>query len=239
MNWSKAKTILIIALIVTNIFLLTSHLMRHQEMSEVTNKAALSQILAERGVRLETDLPMSRGELPVVQGEYLSLDDEDVQALIETQTQTISEESDEAYREEAEEFLTYLGVMEENVTFESVKGQTGGDVRVRFVNTIGGLDVAGNYMDCYFRRGRIERFEYFWLKPTNISQRRMETISAATALMTADYEQAVGMQIWDVQMVYWVPDTQEMEIDSAISDTAFPAWQITTSAGEKIYVEAV
>lgn len=236
MDWTKAKTILIIALIATNVFLIYSLLDRHSDRGEMTNEEVLLQLMEQRNIELEVDIPRLHPSLRIIQGEYLSVDREEIAALAQRMPAATSD-----YEGVAEDFLEYLGILDDETVYEETELFEDGDIdaSVRFKNEVEGLQIAENYIEVYFKDGRITDMNYHWLDDVEVSPRKIETMSAAVALMSLVNQQpGAKMTITGIELVYWVPDT-DMELGETVSDTAFPTWEITLSSGEKKYVGAV
>lgn len=236
MDWTKAKTILIIALIATNVFLIYSLLDRHSDRGEMTNEEVILQLMEQRNIELEVDIPRLHPSLRIIQGEYLSVDREEIAALAQEMPTATSD-----YEGVAEDFLEYLGILDDETVYEETELFEDGDIdaSVRFKNEVEGLQIAENYIEVYFKDGRIADMNYHWLDDVEVSPRKIETMSAAVALMSLVNQQpGAKMTITGIELVYWVPDT-DMELGETVSDTAFPTWEITLSSGEKKYVGAV
>ncbi len=236
MDWTKAKTILIIALIATNVFLIYSLLDRHSDRGEMTNEEVILQLMEQRNIELEVDIPRLHPSLRIIQGEYLSVDREEIAALAQEMPTATSD-----YEGVAEDFLEYLGILDDETVYEETELFEDGDIdaSVRFKNEVEGLQIAENYIEVYFKDGRITDMNYHWLDDVEVSPRKIETMSAAVALMSLVNQQpGAKMTITGIELVYWVPDT-DMELGETVSDTAFPTWEITLSSGEKKYVGAV
>lgn len=236
MDWTKAKTILIIALIATNVFLIYSLLDRHSDRGEMTNEEVILQLMEQRNIELEVDIPRLHPSLRIIQGEYLSVDREEIAALAQRMPAATSD-----YEGVAEDFLEYLGILDDETVYEETELFEDGDIdaSVRFKNEVEGLQIAENYIEVYFKDGRITDMNYHWLDDVEVSPRKIETMSAAVALMSLVNQQpGAKMTITGIELVYWVPDT-DMELGETVSDTAFPTWEITLSSGEKKYVGAV
>lgn len=236
MDWTKAKTILIIALIATNVFLIYSLLDRHSDRGEMTNEEVILQLMEQRNIELEVDIPRLHPSLRIIQGEYLSVDREEIAALAQRMPAATSD-----YEGVAEDFLEYLGILDDETVYEETELFEDGDIdaSVRFKNEVEGLQIAENYIEVYFKDGRITDMNYHWLDDVEVSPRKIETMSAAVALMSLVNQQpGAKMTITGIELVYWVPDT-DMELGETVSDTAFPTWEITLSNGEKKYVGAV
>lgn len=236
MDWTKAKTILIIALIATNVFLIYSLQDRHSDRGEMTNEEVILQLMEQRNIELEVDIPRLHPSLRIIQGEYLSVDREEIAALAQEMPTATSD-----YEGVAEDFLEYLGILDDETVYEETELFEDGDIdaSVRFKNEVEGLQIAENYIEVYFKDGRITDMNYHWLDDVEVSPRKIETMSAAVALMSLVNQQpGAKMTITGIELVYWVPDT-DMELGETVSDTAFPTWEITLSSGEKKYVGAV
>lgn len=236
MDWTKAKTILIIALIATNVFLIYSLLDRHSDRGEMTNEEVILQLMEQRNIELEVDIPRLHPSLRIIQGEYLSVGREEIAALAQGMPAATSD-----YEGVAEDFLEYLGILDDETVYEETELFEDGDIdaSVRFKNEVEGLQIAENYIEVYFKDGRITDMNYHWLDDVEVSPRKIETMSAAVALMSLVNQQpGAKMTITGIELVYWVPDT-DMELGETVSDTAFPTWEITLSSGEKKYVGAV
>ncbi|MBQ7606229.1 MAG: two-component system regulatory protein YycI [Firmicutes bacterium] len=236
MDWTKAKTILIIALIATNVFLIYSLLDRHSDRGEMTNEKVILQLMEQRNIELEVDIPRLHPSLRIIQGEYLSVDREEIAALAQRMPAATSD-----YEGVAEDFLEYLGILDDETVYEETELFEDGDIdaSVRFKNEVEGLQIAENYIEVYFKDGRITDMNYHWLDDVEVSPRKIETMSAAVALMSLVNQQpGAKMTITGIELVYWVPDT-DMELGETVSDTAFPTWEITLASGEKKYVGAV
>jgi len=240
MDWTKAKTILIVALLATNLFLIYSHQTRHIDVRETGNDEVIAQLMEQRNLELAVEIPKEQPDMHILHGEYLSVDDAEVKALAESMPAV-----DSGYEKVAEDFLEYLGILDEAVSYDSTLTASDEaekakyDICVHFINRVDGLQIAENFIDVYFKDGQVSDLKYHFLDDVELSQRRVETISAAVAAMSIGSESPnEKLVITDIRPVYWVPET-DIELGETVSDTAFPAWEITLASGEKRYVEAV
>lgn len=238
MDWTKAKTILIVVLLATNAFLLVSITSKGKPQN--TNEVALLTILENKGIMLQAELPKKQSNMQLIHGDYLLCDEEEVNALIEAQNYLPEDADEDAYAAAAGDFIEYLGVFSENVVFDCVELERD-TARVRFKNVVDNIVLAGSYMMCTFENGKLSDFDYKWLKPTEMSPQKVETVSAAVALMSLtrpeDFE---IITVTGIEMIYWIPDTDtDIDVGNAISDTAFPTWRITTEEAGEFFVEAV
>ena len=83
MDWSKAKTILIAAFLITDLILvalLVFPAARAEAGQEPADDAVLLAVLARNNVFLETEIPQGRGEMPVL---YVQPEDSDTEKMRE------------------------------------------------------------------------------------------------------------------------------------------------------------
>lgn len=240
MDWTKAKTILIIALLATNVFLIYSHQTRHLDVHETGNDEVVAQLMEQRNLELTVEIPKVQPNVHILHGEYLSVDREEIKALAFSVPRV-----EGGYEKAAEDFLEYLGIFDEAVVYDSTTSGTDRpegaeyDACVHFVNVVDGLQIAENFIDVYFEEGQVSDMKYRFLDDVELSPRRVETISAAVAVMSLGSETpGEKLVITGIRPVYRVPEA-DIELGETVSDTAFPAWEITLGSGEKKYVEAV
>ena len=100
MDWSKAKNILIIAFIITNLFLIfniQSNLYENNSLSVLKDRNIedIVSILADRNIRVEAEVPRTLLQMPVLDVEYETYNGEKLAqrfGLEETPSQTNSQE---------------------------------------------------------------------------------------------------------------------------------------------------
>jgi len=239
MDWAKAKTILIIALLATNLFLIAS--MGLGDNPKSSNEEALLRILEERNIYVEGDIPEYRDSLPILRGEYIRCDEEETALMMSLQPVLPVGATDEEYEEAACDFLEYMGLLDENVVFDCIE-KDGSKTTVIFKNEVLEMTLQGSIMSCIFENGKMKDFEYLWLDQTGFSQKKAEIISPSVALMSVTNENLeTAMIIKEIEMIYWTPEMtdEEIALGETLSDTAFPAWKISTADGEEFIVEAV
>ena len=84
MDWTKAKTILIIALIITDIFLIATYVQK-DDNGELRNEKALLSVLEENQIFIGIErIPEKHEDMPTLSAEYRSVTQEEVEALIES-----------------------------------------------------------------------------------------------------------------------------------------------------------
>ncbi len=239
MDWSKAKTILIIALLFTNIFLIATYGFHKGDKDEIADEDTLLQVLSAHDIYLETEIPRVHEDMPVLSIAYADLSEDELQRAI-SQAEAVSAEkpTDAMYKREADRLIERLGFSNDNVVLDgvSIKGRR---VSVSYSCEAAGVPVDGCYMKCVFKDGVIENFEYSRIKPVSVSKGKQATISAAVALMKFMNECEAGEKIYiqDIEMVYWI-DEESVEAVEAVADVAFPFWKISYNDGQVMHIEA-
>ena len=273
MDWSKAKNVLIIAFIITNIFLIF-HIQK-----DMFNKDALSSrnedkikevihILEERGIKVETVVPMEVVELPVLEVEYITHDTEELEQLflvdnssesslneqltfssnnkvlhyqrsLESVTPGITNEKQA--QQEAEKFLKNYGFMGSDVIYwnHSINDK---QYKIVFKQKYKGRVLEHSYMECMVSEFGVIEFERMWLRPIKFGTSKMEIIPAAKGLLKFmdEYEGFEEAVITNISLVYWMDLSQNAftNWENIESGTAIPAWRIELSNGETSFISA-
>ena len=259
MDWTKAKTILIIALIVTDIFLIATYGSKYNT-EETRNEEALAAVLEGNNIYVDAQkIPRKHRSMPALSVEYKGVAEEDIAALIESTDIRAAGGSDEAYIEAASDFISYLGMQSEYISEAKVvraqddgsgddssetkadkSAEGGGDtVKVVFGCEVDKLKLDGSFMICTFTGEEITGFDSYWLEPGGFSAKKQETISAAAALIAymSEKEGDEEVHISEIELVYWV-NSASYDSMEAVTDTALPTWRITFASGKPAYVEA-
>jgi len=245
MDWTKAKTILIIALIITDIFLIATYGGKHNT-EESGNEEALAAVLKSSNIYVDAEkIPKKHRSMPALSVEYKGVSADETAAFIESKNKKTEDESDKAYIEAAGGFISYLGMNSENISDAQIvrkpaDRENGGEtVKVVFGCEVDKLKLDGSFMVCTFTGGEIVGFDSYWLEPGEFSAKKQETISAAAALISymAEKEGTEEVRISDIELVYWV-NSASYDSMEAVTDTALPTWRITFENGESVYIEA-
>lgn len=241
MDWTKAKTILIVALVLTNLVLITTYVFQNnrfenneQEMQDVTIK-----LLEEQNIYIETEIPKEHHRMAKLTVQYDKLNDDIIQKqLSEQKTLKDSEMTDEELVDITDKFLENCGLKTENVTFEGID-RTGDNVTVNYKNYINGIAIEDSYIIVTIADRKIADIKRYWLNPVEISKIEKEVIPAAAALIKFMSENGTGEKIYvkNITLVYWL-DSGTFDAESPVTDTAFPAWKITYNQGKIKYIPA-
>lgn len=241
MDWTKAKSILIVALLVTNLVLIATYFSQNnrfwddeREMRDVTVK-----LLEEKNIFVETDIPEGHRRMPKLTVSFDKADEEIVKEQLALQKSLpIRERSDENLIAVTESFIEACGLMTDTVTFDRIEHKEN-ETLVTYKNYINGVAIEDSSIICTIRNGKITDFQRNWLKPVEINDIEKEVIPARAALIKFMSENTEGekINIEDISLVYWL-DSSVFDAEAPITDTAFPAWKITYNRGRIQHIPA-
>ena len=180
MDWTKAKSILIVALIVTNLVLLATYFLQdgrsgndEKAMQDVTIK-----LLEEKNIFVETEIPKGHHRMPKLTVQFGKVDEEVLQEQISAQKPLPeSERSDENLIAMTQDFIEACGLMTENVTFDSIE-RKGSEILVTYKNYINDIAIEESEIVCTIRDGKIVDFRRKWLDPVEVNSIEKEIIPA-------------------------------------------------------------
>lgn len=241
MDWTKAKTILIVALVVTNLVLITTYFFQdnrlkedEREMQEVTIR-----LLQDKNIYVETDIPEGRHRMPKLTVRYDKLNENIIEEQLAKQTAgTDNVLTEEDLISMTTEFIKACGVMTEQVSFDRIdRGH--GEIRVIYKNDMNGTAIEDSHITCTVKDGKIVDFDRFWLEPVEMNDIEKEVIPAVAALIKFMSENKDGEKIYvqNISLVYWL-DSSEFDTEYTVTDTAFPAWKIAYNRGKVQYILA-
>lgn len=240
MDWSKAKNILIIALIATNIFLLFTYLDKNYSEKQDTDEDVLLAVLADKNIHLDTKIPTQYDKLPAITVEYNDDQEEQVTAnLFRTIYNVPIQAKDSRYKDSATRFLKDCGLMNTNIFLEGIFEQ-GSETIVRFKTRYKGILIEDSAIECKYEAGQLKDVTRHWLTPIGQGKKKLDIMSPEQALLIFMSEKQTNDKITIEKMVlvYWINQTS-FNGETLISDTALPAWQITYNGGKKKYIEMV
>jgi len=240
MDWTKAKTILIVALIATNLFLIFTYGFNKPGENE-NREDVLIDVLANNNITLLTKVPERQGKLPVLYIEYSEFNKEETDALLNREIYSVvnQEMTEESLVDFSDRFLQELGLLRTNMVLDQVEIQENLQV-VRYKNEIDGMPVEESYIYCTFDGGRLIGVDSYWLEAKNFSEKKMNIISASEALIffTSQFpDNQENIQIEKIELVYWL-DTSSFDGEELVKDTALPAWKISYNEDRKKYIYA-
>jgi hypothetical protein len=236
MDWTKAKNILIAALLVTNLMLLGAYLLREAQRAGGDDEDTLRRILTEYNVFFETAMPKQPDPMAVL---YVRPETED-EALLEKVLATQKPiPSDETLPEAVNAVLESCGLMTENTEIVLPVETNGEKTIVRYRDVFEGVPIEESYILCTIEDGRIAEISRKWYTPLELHDAKGEILGPIEALMQLlpEKNEEETVIVRDMELVYHVnPDAPGAE--SLVGDTALPAWRITDDKGVVTYVAA-
>jgi hypothetical protein len=238
MDWTKAKNILIVALLVTNLVLLGAYVMR-EAGNDGDDDATLRRILTEYNVFLETELPRQPDSMAVLYVQPETYDSARVERALSEQTPASKTDDDDALLDAANAVLERCGFMTENAAPVTPFEADGGKTLIRYRDIFEGIPIEESYIICTMEDGRVADISRKWYTPLELHDRKGEIIGPIEALMQLlpEKNEDDTVIVRDMELVYRVDPDRPGE-ESLVGDTALPAWKITDSIGAVIYIAA-
>jgi hypothetical protein len=237
MDWTKAKNILIAALLVTNLMLLGAYILREMQRAD-NDEDTLRRILTEYNVFLETELPGQPAPMAVLYVRPETEDGDLIEKALAKQS-PIPSSGGEAAAEAVDAVLESCGLMTENTKLAAPVETNGTKMIVRYRDIFEGIPIEESYILCTIEGGRITEIDRKWYTPLELHDAKGEIIGPIEALMQLlpDKREEETVVVRNMELVYHVnPDRPGAE--SLVGDTALPAWKITDDKGLVTYVAA-
>lgn len=240
MDWTKAKNILIIALALTNIFLIYVYVIKAVDIKD-EDQSALLQHLESKNIFVNAEIPSKVSKMPVLSVVFHATDEDLVQQKIREQdTADIKNKPYGDLQKISDNFLKKCMLWDENVTFSHLES-LGEKTVVHYKNTVDGIALEDSFIRCIIENGKVVDLERYWIDPVSWGKTKQAIIPASAALLNFAKENNSGENekifVEDMAIVYWL-DRQAFESESTISDTALPAWRITYNQGKIAHISA-
>ena len=246
MDWAKAKTILIIALVVLNVFLCLSFGVFNKANTPEETAGSLTEetatLLESRAIDLKTDLPETAGKRSIVTVDRIELSDRKINTLIAAEKALAQEDrTEENIRAKAQEFLEQLGVWNANTFISKYEAGSDGSVLLTFGSKVDGIPLELSNLYCYVSGGKVSVIIGVWMIGHETGERARDTIAPIDALLTFMGEvprsraadgTLVPIHITKIELVYHF-DSDSMANGLTVSDTAFPYWKFTYIVGSE------
>ncbi len=243
MDWTKAKTILIAALILTNITLAFFVIIEKRGNQEVHSEVIEETInfLNKRNIYVYTKIPQNLKKMPVLEVEYFDYSIENIdKAMNEKEFKLNRNLSEDEAVKLTKKFLDRNNLMNNNVHLDSIKKEVDG-YSIVYKNYYKDILLEECYMSILINNGKIVNFEREWYYPIKPGENKKKTIPATTALMKfAIKKENLNEEtvITGIDLVYWLEDNSMFNMENTTLDTALPAWKITYNNDEKKYINA-
>lgn len=241
MDWTKAKSILIVALIVTNLVLVGAYYFQNHSLdnNEDEMQAVTVKLLEDKNIFLQTNIPQNHARMPKLTVQFDTMKQDVIDEQLANQT-VLSEkdQTDEKLIAKTSEFIINCGLMTDNVTFDNIE-RANNEIKVTYKNYIDGIAIEDSYIICTLKDGKITDFKRYWLNPIEVSDIKKGVIPAVAALIKfmSENTEAEKVYVEKISMVYWL-DSESFDAESPVTDTAFPAWKITYNHGKVKHILA-
>lgn len=242
MDWTKAKNILIVALVITNFVLIFAYVQGNME-KEPDNREGVLSYLEKKDIYLETEIATGDKKMAVVEVKNGATNTRQVaKAIKESKGLEEGDINKETIKKMTDEFLIKGKFMNETVQLKEIVPFEDG-IKVEYKTQIDDVLVEESYMRFIIKSGKIESFERHWLEVIELGKTKQTVISVEDALL--DFAKGNPMEtrdekeiyIKDMQLVYWL-DNNAFQGETLTADTALPAWKITYNQGKVQYVPA-
>ncbi len=248
MDWGKAKSILIAALLLTNIFFLFTYMQANKVQKATLEDSNVIEVLAKRGITMDTPIPKWNNELGVLNVEYLEIPEYKIQKMLARKdgfniSKVISRgaggvyKEDEGlkarYAEDARGVLEYFGVGSQEYVFTDCNiSADAGRIAAELVFSAryNNITVDGLYFIFRYENSTLTNIEYKWFK-TMREGNKNDVLPPEAALMRfmGDFK-GDNAKVKDIYMVYKLGASVEGNT-AALSDTAIPMWNIKLEDG--------
>lgn len=244
MEWSKIKNILIIALILTDIFLISLLIFSDRENRHGDNSISVEDalvVLSKNDITVSSKIPETDPEMPVLTLTY----DQDNGSFFYTSSETALTLTENTALDLANSFISGLNLPQgENNSLQAVNVYPSEDGSGRYIVTFGSYyedyKLEDSYILCYVSSDGVTEMLKNHATAEISGNSKQEIIPAASALLkymnqlkSADPNSA--KEIIDVSLVYMIDSPYDGNITS---DTAFPTWKITASDNSITYISA-
>lgn len=249
MDWGKAKNVILIFLVITNIFLIGVYGARYREDKESSSELYSYTIeqLEANDIRMECDIPEKPDRIPTLTIQYEENPSEEkvIAAVMKIRDSEEAAESRAEYEEMAGIFLDECGVSLKDAALAGYEERDDGSVIVTYENHYGRIPLQECAMNVVFRDGYVSRLQRQWISAVEEGTAKLEITEPVTALLSfidivkSERNESVPekiVEVEDIRLVYYADKSSVTE--SILYDTAFPAWQIRYDGGRIRYISA-
>ncbi|MBQ3107139.1 MAG: hypothetical protein IJC68_00815 [Firmicutes bacterium] len=241
MDWARAKNIVIIALVITNLFLLVIYggKMFLNARQEENLYEDTMRLLEARDILLDAELPEEQGKMAVLTVDTVEFNVKKLDILLGQETALPENRRSQRELEGAAENFLHKAGLWQTGTYPTEFEEMGDRLFITYGIKINEVPLEGPELYCLMQDGKVGSVAGFWVSTSALGQSARETISPVEALLLFAGQQARragAIRITDIRMVYWI-DREAMEQGETVSDTAFPYWKITYTGGES-YINA-
>lgn len=205
MDWTKAKTILILALLVTNlvlIFFIVDAYSDKEDEGKILQETI--QYLESHGVVISADVPEKSQRMSTLTVKYRTADQSAVQEILKDldgpedqndqndrnnrNDRNRSEPTKEQIVELADTAVKAVGMMTESTQLDQVVKNEDGTWTVTYKDLVDGILIDNSQIRCEIADGKVVSLDWDWLEPLKFSKAKRKILPAAEALMNFRFE---------------------------------------------------
>lgn len=261
MDWAKAKFILIIAFIITNMFLGYSYYKtknaaqnQNEHFSDGEYKEYVQLLLEKKNIELRAKVPEHEKRLGPILVKYEMPDRDMYKALVkdagavyefEGANKSVLTFDAKLKNYDVESAIDYAnGFLElHELNRPGIKLKKASEnpeyIEVVFAGDYDGYFLEKSYMSFKFQRDGTLRVERLWLIPEKSGFQKRILISPYEAIVKIYPELDGSSVITDISLGYYFKLGENLNIKDTKTAKAFPAWRITLSDGTEKYVSAL
>ncbi len=187
MDWGRAKNILLVVLVATNIFLISVYGIRYEKSKENNSELysyTVSQ-MEKNNINLACEIPEHPSKLPSLTVQYGKYDSDIVNKAIKSASDTdVRAQNDEDFVRIADDLVEECGLKTAGTAISQTVHEQDGAVVVEYENRYGSISLQECYMKVIFQDGKVSRLERRWVEPVEEGETKLEITEPATALLS-------------------------------------------------------
>ena len=241
MDWSKAKNIIVIALVLTNVFLIVQYALQYSHLirrSDVVNDYTVN-ILHRNNIEIDCKIPVHKSKMFALTVSYSDLDGKEKANLLKKAEQVdIKNRNKHGYGKAADKFLKECGYMNEYTKLERIS-EADGKVTVEYGNYYLTIPLEDSEMTLTYEEGKLTDIKRHWIVPAGEGDNKIKLISPLSALLVlmSSIDTEKNTVVNEIKLVYYVIPYESD--NSVLYDTAFPAWAIKYNNGQIKYISTI
>lgn len=251
MDWTKAKNILIVALLLTDFILGGLYYFQYVrgDVAPESEIEATLEVLKNHSIYVDTEIPERSKRMPVLFVKYDETDQKRIDVVL------LGQEGDSSFkpteknlRDLCDSVLEQCGFTEETLSYDSCHVDEQG-ASVIYKNVYNGIPVEESGITCRVEEGEVVSVGRLWLTPAGYGKTKQKVIQATDALIQfmsdwvkkekdepeGDFPKEIHIE--KIDLVYWL-DLSVGPSDGVTEDTAFPAWRLTYNGGQMTFIDA-
>lgn len=196
MDWTKAKSILIVALIVTNLILVGAYYFQNNDLDE--NEAEMREVtiklLEDKNIFVKTDIPLEHHRMPKLTVKYDTMNQDVIDEQLANQDALNENQlTEELLVAKTTEFIENCGLMNEHVVMDEIV-RNESDIKVVYKNYIDGIAIEDSYIICTLTDGKITDFKRFWLNPRSVFGPCRLSLSPSCWVQSTEFPKPIFLQ---------------------------------------------